>query len=211
MSVAGFLSEANGVIYEVGAGEHPVLQAALSHTGQGQGKQTPSRKQAASQPLQHHSLASRGLSPLSSGPCLLPGQCITCLPTAHSPATPAPSISSQHSARRTVTFSSSGFLIIGIVCAERSERQHMGRNSQNYSSAFFVAVGSDLGGHPSIHPSCRQPVHGCKSPCSVCSSAAEASKSFIFRKPGQARALLSSFLLAALFSANHPHLEKDRA
>lgn len=140
--VAGFPSEANEVTHEVGAGEHPALQAALSHTGQGQGKQTPSRK--------HHSPAYRALSALCSHPWLLPGPCITCLPTALSSATPPPPISSHRSARRTVTFAKSGFLIAGIVCAERSARQHMARNSRNYSSAFsVVVVGSDLGGHPS--------------------------------------------------------------
>jgi len=85
-----------------------------------------------------------------SNPWLLPGPCITCLPTALSSATPPPPISSHRSARRTVTFAKSGFLIAGIVCAERSARQHMARNSRNYSSAFsVVVVGSDLGGHPS--------------------------------------------------------------
>lgn len=105
-----------------------------------------------------------------------------------------------------VTFPSSGFLIIGIVCAERSERQHMGRNSRNYSSAFFVAVGSDLGGRPSILRADNLCM-AAGAPALSAAVAAGASKSFIFRKPGQA--LLSSFLLAALFSANHPHLEKE--
>lgn len=78
------LFEVNEVTYQVGAGEHPVLQAALSHTGQGQGKQTPSRKQAASQPLQHHSL--------DTGVC----QLSPLVPISASPAFPQPTQQHQH-------------------------------------------------------------------------------------------------------------------
>lgn len=55
-------------------------------------------------------------------------------------APPAPLVTGHRLAKLLVTFSASGSFLIGAVSAERSERQSTGRNSHDYSRAFFFLL-----------------------------------------------------------------------
>lgn len=88
-------------------------------------------------------------------------------------APPAPLVTGHRLAKLLVTFSASGSFLIEAVSAERSERQSTGRNSHDYSRAFFFCW-LQLG-QQSMEQAPRTPLQAARrSPCSACSRGKQA-------------------------------------